>query len=52
MMTTKNVSNFAAQLPEVTINKETDLAEVDIQKKRHLKINRHPVGSSFAVFDE
>ncbi|XP_042621220.1 exosome complex component RRP43-like [Cyprinus carpio] len=41
-----------ARLPEATINKETDLAEVDIQKKRHLKINRHPVGSSFAVFDD
>lgn len=41
-----------AQLPEVTINKETDLAEVDIEKKRRLKINRHPVGSSFAVFDD
>nr|XP_055064049.1 exosome complex component RRP43 [Misgurnus anguillicaudatus] len=41
-----------AQLPEVTINKETDLAEVDIQTKKHLKINRHPVGSSFAVFDD
>uniref|UniRef100_A0A672N628 Ribosomal RNA-processing protein 43 n=1 Tax=Sinocyclocheilus grahami TaxID=75366 RepID=A0A672N628_SINGR len=41
-----------ARLPEVTINKETDLAEVDIQKKRHLKINRHPVGSSFVIFDD
>ncbi|TRY90950.1 hypothetical protein DNTS_022187 [Danionella cerebrum] len=40
-----------AQLPNVTLNKETDLAEVDDQKK-HLKINRHPVGSSFAVFDD
>lgn len=52
MMTSKHISNFSAQLPEVTVNKETDLAEVDIQKKRHLKISRHPVGSSFAVFDE
>uniref|UniRef100_A0A8C0YGX4 Ribosomal RNA-processing protein 43 n=1 Tax=Cyprinus carpio carpio TaxID=630221 RepID=A0A8C0YGX4_CYPCA len=41
-----------AQLPEVTINKETDLAEADIQKKQPLKINRLPVGSSFAVFDD
>lgn len=41
-----------AQLPEVTINKETDLAEVNMKKKKHLKINRHPVGSSFAVFDD
>lgn len=43
---------FAAQLPEVTINKETDLAEVNMKQKKHLKINRHPVGSSFAIFDE
>ncbi|XP_067290241.1 exosome complex component RRP43 [Pseudorasbora parva] len=41
-----------ARLPEVTINTETDAAEVDMQKKRLLKINRHPVGSSFAVFDD
>ncbi|KAL7847466.1 hypothetical protein AOLI_G00221840 [Acnodon oligacanthus] len=40
------------QLPKVTINKETDLAEVDIQHKRHLQINKHPVASSFAVFDD
>uniref|UniRef100_A0AAR2LHT3 Exosome complex component RRP43 n=1 Tax=Pygocentrus nattereri TaxID=42514 RepID=A0AAR2LHT3_PYGNA len=40
------------QLPTVTINKETDLAEVDIQHKRHLQINKHPVASSFAVFDD
>ncbi|XP_030648547.1 exosome complex component RRP43 [Chanos chanos] len=41
-----------AQLPEVTINKETDLAEVDFQKKNRLKINRHPTASSFSVFDD
>ncbi|XP_026797542.3 exosome complex component RRP43 [Pangasianodon hypophthalmus] len=41
-----------AQLPKVTINKETDLAEVDMQHKSHLQINKHPVASSFAVFDD
>ncbi|XP_036380922.1 exosome complex component RRP43 [Megalops cyprinoides] len=40
------------QLPEVTINKETDLAEVNLQKKQHLNISKHPIGSSFAVFDD
>ncbi|XP_072514205.1 exosome complex component RRP43 [Salminus brasiliensis] len=40
------------QIPKVTINKETDLAEVDLQHKRHLQINKHPVASSFAVFDD
>ncbi|KAK1800370.1 hypothetical protein P4O66_005600 [Electrophorus voltai] len=41
-----------AQLPKVTINKETDLAEVELQHKRHLQIRCHPVASSFAVFDD
>ncbi|KAI1903412.1 hypothetical protein AGOR_G00026910 [Albula goreensis] len=40
------------QLPEVTISKETDLAEVNMDKKRHLNIAKHPIGSSFAVFDD
>ncbi|XP_062869654.1 exosome complex component RRP43 [Trichomycterus rosablanca] len=40
------------RLPKVTINKETDLAEVDMQHKKHLQINKHPVASSFAVFDD
>ncbi|KAI4901251.1 hypothetical protein NFI96_015260 [Prochilodus magdalenae] len=40
------------QLPKVTINTETDLAEVDLQHKRQLHINKHPVASSFAVFDD
>lgn len=39
------------QLPKVTINKETDLPEVDLLKKCPINVNRHPVGSSFAVFD-
>ncbi|XP_076876385.1 exosome complex component RRP43 [Brachyhypopomus gauderio] len=41
-----------AQLPKVTINKETDLAEVDLQKQRRLQLSCHPVASSFAVFDD
>ncbi|KAJ8266682.1 hypothetical protein GJAV_G00133430 [Gymnothorax javanicus] len=40
------------QLPEVSINKDTDLAEVDTDKKQHLNIAKHPVGSSFAIFDD
>uniref|UniRef100_A0A8C9RAN6 Ribosomal RNA-processing protein 43 n=1 Tax=Scleropages formosus TaxID=113540 RepID=A0A8C9RAN6_SCLFO len=40
-----------AQLPEVTINKETELAEVNPQKLHPLNVTKHPVGSSFAVFD-
>ncbi|XP_076129678.1 exosome complex component RRP43 [Alosa pseudoharengus] len=38
-------------LPKVTINKETDLPEVDLLEKCPININRQPVGSSFAVFD-
>ncbi|KAG5844651.1 hypothetical protein ANANG_G00164750 [Anguilla anguilla] len=41
-----------AQLPEVSINKDTDLAEVNTDKKRHLNVAKHPVSSSFAVFDD
>ncbi|KAJ8343240.1 hypothetical protein SKAU_G00305690 [Synaphobranchus kaupii] len=40
------------QLPEVSINKETDLAEVNPDRKRHLNVARHPISSSFAVFDD
>ncbi|XP_066506488.1 exosome complex component RRP43 isoform X3 [Hoplias malabaricus] len=50
----KNITHFSfvVQLPTVTINKETDLADVDIQHKRHLHINKQPVASTFAVFDD
>ncbi|KAF6084002.1 exosome component 8 [Phyllostomus discolor] len=40
------------QLPEVTINEETALAEVNLKKKSHLNIRTHPVATSFAVFDD
>lgn len=41
-----------AQLPEVTINKETSAPEVNLEKRSGLKINKHPVAASFAVFDD
>ncbi|XP_077014195.1 exosome complex component RRP43 isoform X3 [Tamandua tetradactyla] len=40
------------QLPEVTINEETALAEVNLKKKSHLDIKTHPVATSFAIFDD
>uniref|UniRef100_A0A8C5BDR5 Ribosomal RNA-processing protein 43 n=1 Tax=Gadus morhua TaxID=8049 RepID=A0A8C5BDR5_GADMO len=40
-----------AQLPEVTVNAETSLPEVDLKKRKPLQIHRHPVASSFCVFD-
>ncbi|XP_023661056.2 exosome complex component RRP43 isoform X2 [Paramormyrops kingsleyae] len=40
-----------ARLPEVTINKETDLAEVNTDKLHHLNVSKHPVSSSFSIFD-
>ncbi|XP_028655112.2 exosome complex component RRP43 isoform X1 [Erpetoichthys calabaricus] len=39
------------QLPEVHVNEQTGLAEVNMKKKRHLNIVKHPVAASFAVFD-
>ena len=40
------------QLPEVNINEETALAEVNLKKKSYLNIRTHPVATSFAVFDD
>ncbi|XP_055100975.2 exosome complex component RRP43 isoform X1 [Symphalangus syndactylus] len=40
------------QLPEVIINEETALAEVNLKKKSYLNIRSHPVATSFAVFDD
>uniref|UniRef100_A0A2K6NR41 Exosome complex component RRP43 n=1 Tax=Rhinopithecus roxellana TaxID=61622 RepID=A0A2K6NR41_RHIRO len=40
------------QLPEVTINEETALAEGNLKKKSYLNIRTHPVATSFAVFDD
>ncbi|NXI16313.1 EXOS8 protein, partial [Irena cyanogastra] len=40
------------QLPLVTINEETGLSEVNLKQKSPLIIRKHPVASSFAVFDD
>ncbi|XP_066555886.1 exosome complex component RRP43 isoform X2 [Amia ocellicauda] len=40
------------QLPDVHINKETDLAEVNPKQKTQLNVTKNPVGSSFAIFDD
>ncbi|XP_042305688.1 exosome complex component RRP43 [Sceloporus undulatus] len=39
------------QLPAVTINEETGLAEVNLKEKNPLTIRKHPVASSFVLFD-
>uniref|UniRef100_A0A8C6SNS8 Ribosomal RNA-processing protein 43 n=1 Tax=Neogobius melanostomus TaxID=47308 RepID=A0A8C6SNS8_9GOBI len=41
-----------SKLPDVTINTETCLPEVNLEKRHELQIHRHPVGSSFGVFDK
>ncbi|XP_040037949.1 exosome complex component RRP43 [Gasterosteus aculeatus] len=40
------------QLPEVTINTETSLPEVNFEKRHGLNICKHPVGTSFCIFDD
>ncbi|KAJ0004570.1 hypothetical protein NQD34_010784 [Periophthalmus magnuspinnatus] len=40
------------QLPDVTISTDTCLPEVSLEKKHDLQIHRHPVSSSFGVFDK
>ncbi|TNN63508.1 Exosome complex component RRP43 [Liparis tanakae] len=40
------------KLPEVTIGSETSLPEVDLEKRRGLRIHKHPVAASFGVFDD
>lgn len=40
------------QLPEVTMNTETCLPVVNLEKKHKLQIHRHPIGVSFGVFDK
>ncbi|XP_077402684.1 exosome complex component RRP43 isoform X1 [Vanacampus margaritifer] len=39
-------------LPEVSVNGETGAPQVDLGKRRGLKIGQHPVAASFCVFDE
>uniref|UniRef100_A0A2I4ATB2 Exosome complex component RRP43 n=1 Tax=Austrofundulus limnaeus TaxID=52670 RepID=A0A2I4ATB2_AUSLI len=40
------------RLPEVSINTETCTPEVNFEKRRRLRIHKHPVGTSFCVFDD
>ncbi|NP_001279869.1 exosome complex component RRP43 [Callorhinchus milii] len=40
------------QLPPVSISVETGLAEVDMNQKNQLNIRKHPVATSFAIFDD
>ncbi|XP_062910431.1 exosome complex component RRP43 [Mobula hypostoma] len=39
------------QLPSVSINEETGLAEVNMNQKNQLNIRKNPVATSFAIFD-
>ncbi|NXC34732.1 EXOS8 protein, partial [Campylorhamphus procurvoides] len=40
------------QLPSVVINEETGLSEVNLKQKTPLIIRKHPVATSFAIFDD
>ncbi|XP_019727949.1 exosome complex component RRP43 [Hippocampus comes] len=40
------------RLPKVRVNGETGAPEVDLGKRRGLKIRRHPVAASFCIFDD
>lgn len=40
------------KLPQVTIGSETSLPEVDLEKRRGLRIHKHPVATSFGIFDD
>ncbi|XP_060942419.1 exosome complex component RRP43 [Limanda limanda] len=40
------------QLPEVTISTETSAPEVNLEKRRGLHIQKHPVATSFCIFDD
>ncbi|NWH44038.1 EXOS8 protein, partial [Fregata magnificens] len=40
------------QLPSVTVNEETGLSEVNLKQKNPLIIRKHPVATSFAIFDD
>ncbi|NXF09390.1 EXOS8 protein, partial [Smithornis capensis] len=40
------------QLSSVTINEETGLSEVNLKQKTPLIIRKHPVATSFAIFDD
>ncbi|XP_058483342.1 exosome complex component RRP43 [Solea solea] len=40
------------QLPEVVINTETSVPQVNSDKRRALHIHKHPVSTSFSIFDD
>ncbi|XP_048454203.1 exosome complex component RRP43 isoform X2 [Rhincodon typus] len=40
------------QLPSVSISEETGLAVVNMNQKNQLNIRKHPVATSFAIFDD
>ncbi|XP_034034170.1 exosome complex component RRP43 [Thalassophryne amazonica] len=40
------------QLPEVSINTQTSAPEVNLEKRKALKIHKHPVSASFCLFDD
>ncbi|XP_027746688.1 exosome complex component RRP43 isoform X3 [Empidonax traillii] len=40
------------QLPSVIINEETGLSEVNLKQKTPLTVRKHPVATSFAIFDD
>uniref|UniRef100_A0A3P8WX36 Ribosomal RNA-processing protein 43 n=1 Tax=Cynoglossus semilaevis TaxID=244447 RepID=A0A3P8WX36_CYNSE len=40
------------KLPEVTVNKETSLPQVNVDQRHSLNIHRHPVATSFSIFDD
>ncbi|XP_076026720.1 exosome complex component RRP43 [Genypterus blacodes] len=39
-------------LPEVTVGTETSEPQVNIEKRKGLRIHKHPVAASFCVFDD
>ncbi|KAM5180566.1 exosome complex component RRP43 [Mantella aurantiaca] len=41
-----------ARLPFVKINEETGLAQVTLSTRSALKIHKHPISTSFAIFDD
>ncbi|XP_061595608.1 exosome complex component RRP43-like [Cololabis saira] len=40
------------RLPEITINKDTCAPEVNLKVRHGLHVHKHPVGTSFCVFDD
>ncbi|XP_009957260.1 PREDICTED: exosome complex component RRP43, partial [Leptosomus discolor] len=42
----------SVQLPSVTVNEETGSSEVNLKQKNPLIIRKHPVATSFAIFDD